>query len=128
MITSVKFVSIPVKDQDRALKFYTGKLGFKLLSDQPFGIGIRWIELGMPGSPTRVVLFTPPGEEDRVGTLMNVSLSCDDLEATYQDLMEKGVEFSVPPTEEAWGKFCQFKDSEGNEFVLSAEEESEPVL
>lgn len=37
MIQAVKFVSIPVKDQDQALNFYTKKLGFQILTDQPFG-------------------------------------------------------------------------------------------
>ena len=36
MIKAVKFVSIPVRDQDRALAFYTEKLGFTVLTDQPF--------------------------------------------------------------------------------------------
>ena len=36
MIKYVKFVSIPTRDQDRALAFYTEKLGFKVLTDFPF--------------------------------------------------------------------------------------------
>ena len=58
MIKAVKFVSIPVKDQDQALDFYTKKLGFQILTDQPFGGGQRWLELGIPGAETKVVLFT----------------------------------------------------------------------
>src|SRR5262249_35173695 len=45
MIRGVKFVSIPVTDQDRALKFYTETLGFRLVTDQPFSPEQRWIEL-----------------------------------------------------------------------------------
>lgn len=41
----VRFVSIPVSDQDRSLAFYAGKLGFQVVTDQPFGNGQRWIEL-----------------------------------------------------------------------------------
>ena len=45
MIRSVKFVSIPVRDQQAALEFYTTKLGFSIVTDQPFGAGgQRWIE------------------------------------------------------------------------------------
>ncbi len=65
MITSVKFVGIPVKDQARALAFYREKLGFKVATDQPMGEGQRWIELRIGGAETRVVLFTPKGHEDR---------------------------------------------------------------
>jgi catechol 2,3-dioxygenase-like lactoylglutathione lyase family enzyme len=59
MITSVKFVSVPTQDQDRALAFYTEKLNFRLITDQPFDRGRRWIELGIGNSDTRFVLFTP---------------------------------------------------------------------
>ena len=43
MIKSVKFVGIPVADQDRALEFYTRRLGFEVLTDQPMGETQRWI-------------------------------------------------------------------------------------
>ena len=49
MIRGVKFVSIPVVDQDRALAFYTEKLGFRVATDQPFDGKQRWIELAIPG-------------------------------------------------------------------------------
>ena len=57
MIRGVKFVSVPVADQDRALAFYTDVLGFRLLTDQPFSEKQRWLELGIPGADTRIVLF-----------------------------------------------------------------------
>ncbi|WP_419862415.1 hypothetical protein [Candidatus Palauibacter sp.] len=47
------------------------KLGFRVVTDQPLGEQ-RWIELRIPGADTRVVLYTPPGQEDRVGTPSNV--------------------------------------------------------
>ena len=61
MITHLKFAGIPTRDQDRALAFYTEKLGFKVLTDQPMGPTQRWIELRIAASDTRVVLFTPDG-------------------------------------------------------------------
>lgn len=48
VIRGVKIVSIPVKNQDVSLKFYTEKLGFKVATDQEFGPGQRWIELMIP--------------------------------------------------------------------------------
>ena len=60
MIRQVKFVGIPTKDQERALKFWTETMGLKVLTDQPLG-NQRWIELQIPGAQTRVVLFTPEG-------------------------------------------------------------------
>jgi catechol 2,3-dioxygenase-like lactoylglutathione lyase family enzyme len=62
------FVSIPVRDQEQALVFYTEKLGFQILTDQPFDAKLRWIELRIPGSEIKMVLFTPAGHEDRIGT------------------------------------------------------------
>lgn len=120
MILSVKFVSIPTHDQDRALAFYTEKLGFRLITDQPFVPGQRWIELGIGHSETRLVLFTPPGEEDKGGVRFSGALACDDVEATHRQLTERGVSFEAPPTRQPWGMFAVMRDSEGNRFVLSS--------
>lgn len=120
MITMLKFVGIPVSDQERALAFYTNQLGFSVATDQPMGPGKRWIELRIAHSATRVVLFTPEGHEDRIGTFFNGSLACDNVEATYRQLSERGVEFVEPPTAQPWGTFAKFRDPDGNIFVLSS--------
>lgn len=120
MIKRIKFLGIPVKDQDRALSFYTEKLGFRVFTDQPFSDKQRWIELSVPGADTGVVLFTPDGHEDRIGTFVNTSWEVDDMDATYADLQSKGVEFAGPPQKQPWGTFVILKDSEGNQIVLSA--------
>jgi len=119
MIKTVKFVSIPVKDQDQALDFYTKKLGFTVFTDQPMGPGQRWIELSIPGAKTGIVLFTPDGHEARIGTFTGVSFECDDVDATYEALKAKGVEFIAPPKKESWGTSALFKDQDGNQFVMS---------
>ena len=119
MIRQVKFVGIPVKDQERALAFWTGPMGFKVETDQPMG-DRRWIELRVPGAETRVVLFNPKGQEDRAGTFWNGSFACDDVFATHAELMAKGVRFKSEPKKQPWGTFAMFLDSEDNEFVLSS--------
>ena len=119
MITQLKFVGLPARDQEKALKFWTEIVGFKILTDQPLG-NQRWIELGIGSSQTRLTLFTPPGHEDRVGSFFNGSFQCDDVEATYRQLSAKGVEFTQPPKTEHWGTSAIFKDAEGNSFVLSS--------
>lgn len=121
MITHLKFMSIPVQDQDRALKFYTEKLGFKVATNQEMGPGQRWIELRIGRAETRLVLFTMEGEESRIGKRMNCSLACDDVEATYRQLSERGVEFESPPQKQPWGSFAIMKDSEGNRFVIGSD-------
>jgi predicted enzyme related to lactoylglutathione lyase len=120
MITHVKFIGVPVADPARALAFYRDQLGFAVATDQPMGPGKRWIELRIAHAATRVVLFTPEGHEDRIGTFFNGSIACDDVEATYRQLQQRGVEFVESPTSQPWGTFAKFKDSEGNVFVLSS--------
>jgi len=120
MIKSIKFTSVPVRDQDAALDFYTQKLGFLILTDQPFNDQQRWIELGIPGAQTGIVLFTPPGQEDRIGTFAGISFLCDDVAQTYEQLTARGVEFVAPPKVESWGTSAIFKDPDGNQFVLSS--------
>jgi predicted enzyme related to lactoylglutathione lyase len=120
MINCIKLISIPVQDQARALDFYTDKLGFTIITDQPMGKSQRWIELRIPKAETRVSLFTPPGHESRVGTFTGISFDCDDVQATYTQLSARGVPFDEPPKKEPWGVFAKFKDSEGNSFVLSS--------
>ncbi|MBV9301083.1 MAG: VOC family protein [Acidobacteriaceae bacterium] len=120
MIKRIKFIGIPVRDQDRALSFYTEKLGFRVLTDQEFSEKQRWIELSIPGAETGIALFTPDGHEDRIGTFVNTSWDVDDLEKTYAELRAKGVEFAGPPQKQSWGKSAILKDSEGNQIVLSS--------
>ena len=120
MIRQIKFVSVPVRDQDRALAFYRDKLGFKVATDQPFDGDQRWIEMKIPGAETGVVLFTPKGQEDRVGSFFNGSFACDDVPKTYEELKGRGVEFQGEPKKEPWGTYAIFKDSEGNSLVLGS--------
>jgi predicted enzyme related to lactoylglutathione lyase len=120
MIKRIKFLGIPVRDQDRALKFYTDKLGFSVLTDQKFSEKQRWIELSVPGAETGVVLFTPEGHENRIGTFVHTSWVVDDVEKTYEKLKSKGVEFAGAPQTQPWGTFVMMKDSEGNQILLTS--------
>ena len=74
----------------------------------------------VPKAETRVVLFTAEGEEKRIGTMMNMSYACDEIEKTYEELKARGVEFEGPPQKQPWGSYAMFTDSEGNRFVLSS--------
>jgi len=119
MITHLKFAGIPTRNQDAAVAFYTEKLGFKVVTDQPHG-DQRWIEMRVGASDTRIVLFTPDGHQDRVGTFFNGAFACDNVERTYEELSARGVEFTGPPQKQPWGTFAMFKDVDGNTFVLSS--------
>ena len=119
MISHIKFVSVPTRDQDRSLAFYTDQLGFKLVTDQPFDGTQRWIELRVGNSETRFVLFTAD-EGPQPGFAFNGALACDNVERTYEELKARGVEFASPPKKQPWGTFAIIKDPDGNQFVLSS--------
>jgi catechol 2,3-dioxygenase-like lactoylglutathione lyase family enzyme len=120
MIRGIKFVGIPVRNQDVALKFYTEKLGFKVVTDQPFNDTQRWIELLIPGAESGLALFTPPGQENRIGEFQSISFWCDDVFSAAKALKSKGVEFAKEPKTEVWGSIAVFKDPDGNQFALSS--------
>jgi predicted enzyme related to lactoylglutathione lyase len=120
MIKAVKFVSIFVSDQDRALQFYTEQLGFSIVTDQPMGEDARWIELRIPGADTGVVIVKPMMPEQKVGGFQPMVFGTDDVQKTYDLLVGRGVTFSQPPRTEGWGTSAIFSDPDGNVFVLSS--------
>jgi predicted enzyme related to lactoylglutathione lyase len=118
VLKSIKFIGIAVRDQDQALAFWTKKIGFQVATDQPMGNAQRWIELKIPGAQTGLALYTPQGQEGRIGTFHNMSFVVDDVEKAYRQLSERGVEFAQPPKKETWGTSAIFKDADGNTFVI----------
>lgn len=120
MIKQLKFATVPTADQDRALLFWTEKVGFQVATDQPMGPGLRWIELKIPGAQTGIVLFTPPGDEGKVGSFSGMSFATDNVEKTHAEMVARGVEFEQAPKKEPWGTSAIFKDPDGNRFVLSS--------
>jgi catechol 2,3-dioxygenase-like lactoylglutathione lyase family enzyme len=120
MIKAVKFVSIPVRNQDRALEFYTQKLGMRVITDSPFDGTQRWIELGIPRAETKIVLFTASGQERMVGGFMNITFLAADVERTVRELKARGVEFVQDVQKADWGASAIFRDPDGNQFVLSS--------
>ena len=59
MITRVSSVGVRAGDQDRAVEFYVGKLGFEKRRDEPMGLDGRWVEVAPAGAETALVPFTP---------------------------------------------------------------------
>jgi predicted enzyme related to lactoylglutathione lyase len=118
MITKVAKVGVYVKDQERALKFFTEVLGFELVANLPMGESARWIEVSPKGAETKLALWTPPGLEDRIGTFSGIVFEADDIEKTHRNLVEKGVRFTQAPVRQGGGVMGQFTDPDGNTFVL----------
>ena len=116
-ITRVGTVIVPVSDQDRALEFYVGKLGFEKRIDGPFGEGQRWIEVAPPGAATTIALCAAPQGE---AAGIEVSLATEDADADHANLLAQGVEADeevmrmgdyVPP-------MFTFRDPDGNRFRM----------
>jgi len=121
MLKFVKFTELPVVDQDRALSFYTEKLGLRVVQDAPYKDGWRWIELAIPGAQTRILLTAQQGKP-AVDTPRLVIIS-DDVDATYRKLSANGVVFTKQPSNAPWNsgkRFAELRDSEGNGIVISS--------
>jgi predicted enzyme related to lactoylglutathione lyase len=117
MIKQVAIISIPVSNQEGAKEFYVGALGLECTMDAPFGPDRRWIEVKPPGSDTILALVNwfdnmPPGG------LAGLVFQVDDIDATYADMVARGVQFEGPPFTEPYGKFAKFKDPDGNSLIL----------
>jgi catechol 2,3-dioxygenase-like lactoylglutathione lyase family enzyme len=120
-LTHIAIATVSVSDQDTALEFYVNKLGFTVHVDTPMGEGQRWLEVGLPGAQTHLVLAHGYGSSDdqTAGKFTGLVLDADDIQATYETLRDRGVAFSEPPTPQPWGMVqAIFADQDGNTFVL----------
>ncbi len=90
-ITDLRTVAVPVSDQDKALDFYVGKLGFEKRMDATFGGGRRWIEVAPPRSSTTIALAPMVGGETG-GADTGIRLVTEDAEADHATLHSSGVD------------------------------------
>jgi catechol 2,3-dioxygenase-like lactoylglutathione lyase family enzyme len=117
-ITEVGTVMVAVSDQDRAIEFYTQKLGFELRGDTPYGDGDRWVEVAPPGASTRIALVRPQ-QGQSVGVPANIGLASEDVDADHAALEEQGVDVDdvmrmgdpVPP-------MFFMRDQDGNTLIV----------
>jgi catechol 2,3-dioxygenase-like lactoylglutathione lyase family enzyme len=117
-IAEVGTVMVPVSDQDRALDFYVGTLGFEKRTDSPYGDGERWVDVAPPGATTTIALV-PPREGDPVGIETRIGLTTEDIDADHAHLRACGVDADdvmrmgdpVPP-------MLFFRDPDGNRLMI----------
>lgn len=125
----VTLISIPVRDQEKALKFYTEKLGFLKKLDTPLGGGNRWLTVVSPEAPDGPELLLEPAplhfEPTKVyqdalieAGIPYTQFDVDDVQQEYDRLIELGVEFSVVPTDVGTVKVAVFNDTCGNNIQL----------
>ena len=126
MSQGIAVVGIYVRDQDEALAFYVGKLGFAVHTDVRNG-PYRWLTVQHPQQPTfQLGLFMPgPPLHDEAtaqtlhamvakGAMPALVLHVDDCRAAYAQLRDKGVEFTQEPVERYGNVDAGFRDPSGN--------------
>jgi catechol 2,3-dioxygenase-like lactoylglutathione lyase family enzyme len=113
-ITDIGTVGIPVSDQDKALEFFTGTLGFEKRLDAPIGPNTRWVTVAAPGAATAVALIADSGS----GADTGIRFMVPDAQTEHSALRERGVGVGdllrwpgVPP-------MFEFEDPDGNRFVI----------
>jgi catechol 2,3-dioxygenase-like lactoylglutathione lyase family enzyme len=115
-ITALRTVAVPVADQERALEFYVGTLGFEIRADVTFGGGRRWIEVAPVGAPTTIALAHGP---DRGGVDTGIRLTTGDAAAAYADLQLQGVDMATGLLRvEGAPPMFSLRDPDGNLFYV----------
>lgn len=90
-IIDMRTVGVPVTDQDRAVEFYVGTLGFETRLDVPVGQGARWIEVAPAGARTTIALVLAH-EGLPAGVETGVRFTTTDADAIHAELLANGVD------------------------------------
>jgi catechol 2,3-dioxygenase-like lactoylglutathione lyase family enzyme len=123
--------TIWVLDQDEALEYYTGKLGFEVNTDARMD-DFRWLTVSSPDQPDHELILLVPGppmmDEETAeqvkaliakGVLGPGAFTTDDCRKTYEELSERGVTFLSEPTERFYGIEATLRDNSGNWFSMT---------
>jgi catechol 2,3-dioxygenase-like lactoylglutathione lyase family enzyme len=126
MSQGIGVVGLYVRDQDEALEFYVGKLGFRVHTDARNG-DYRWLTVQHPDQPSlQLGLFKPQAPVLDASTAQAVSeivakgampplvLDVDDCRAAYARMHARGVEFTQAPEERYGNVDANFRDPSGN--------------
>lgn len=129
VLTHLAVVSLLVRDQDEALRFYTEKLGLEKRADVQYGPGLRWLTVAAKGQYKPQIALAKPdvalhGESrtlelmERIGQGASCIFDTEDCHKTYELLRRRGVSFVSMPTKQLYGIEAIFRDPWGNTFVL----------
>jgi predicted enzyme related to lactoylglutathione lyase len=122
MVGPIKTVTVYVDDHQKAVEFYTQKLGFEIRRSLPMGPNAHWVEVAPPGAQTCLVLY-PKAMMPNAATLkLGVVFHCPDVQSTCRHLESLGVKIGMPPKQMPWGMFATFLDLGGNEFGLTSQD------
>jgi catechol 2,3-dioxygenase-like lactoylglutathione lyase family enzyme len=129
---TISHSAIFVLDQQEALDFYVGKLGFQVSADVDLGF-MRWLTVSPPDDPDRHVLLEipgPPAHDEATAAQVRelvtkgatgfaLGLTTDDCRKVYETLKAKGVEFTEEPTDRFYGVDCGLRDPFGNNIRIT---------
>jgi catechol 2,3-dioxygenase-like lactoylglutathione lyase family enzyme len=114
-------ISLIVDDYDKAIKFYTGKLNFRLLEDTPLSETRRWVRVAPPGSTGCSILLAKASTEEQASRVGNQTggrvflfLHTDDFYRDYENLKRNNVLIVRGPSVEDYGTVAVFSDLYGN--------------
>jgi catechol 2,3-dioxygenase-like lactoylglutathione lyase family enzyme len=115
-INRLACITIAVKDQDEALRWFTENLGFQKRVDRP-GPGMRFLTVSPPKQPDLQVILASWFPE-HIGKNPTAVLYTDDCRSTYDELRNRGVMFTEGPQARPFGLQAVFKDLYGNSYAL----------
>jgi lactoylglutathione lyase len=116
-ITGVRTIGVPVRDQDKAVEYYTGTLGFTKRLDVPIGGGGRWIEVAPDGAPTSIALVQA---KDGVpaGVDTGVRFTAADAAAVHAELLAAGADVDDVLRWPGVPAMFAFRDRDGNQMEV----------
>ncbi|HEU5462077.1 MAG TPA: VOC family protein [Nitrososphaeraceae archaeon] len=127
MIDNIGGIVIFVSNQASAIEFYTEKLGFDVKGEYPYK-NTKWVEVGPKTSTTTISLMEPHPDmmtneeieqaKKEIGTMTNLWFYTNNINNTYKELQEKGVNITEPKKQDWGGIMSQIKDQDNNILTL----------
>lgn len=120
MLEKVVYVSVFVKDQDKALDFYTNVLGFEKRVENPTPDG-RFLTVGLKGQDFELVLWpgtSGHGHPFQGRNTAAYTIETKDCRKAFEELKSRGVKFDTEVLEYPWGYVAVFQDRDGNVLQL----------
>ncbi|MDD7940171.1 VOC family protein [Actinomycetospora lutea] len=116
-VTNIGVAMFTVADQDAAIAFYTGTLGWELRGDTRFGEdgSDRWVEVAPPGSTARLALNPPMGGEPGGG---GIGVETPDVRAEHTRLREAGVDLDDIVEAPGAPTLFMLRDPDGNHIAV----------
>jgi lactoylglutathione lyase len=118
LVTRIATVGVPVTDQERALAFYTGELGFETRRDVSVPGGPRWIEVAPPGATGTTIALVAASDEAPAGVETGIRLVTADADRAHADLVAHAVDAGDVLRWSGVPAMFVFRDPDGNRLEI----------